>query len=224
MNILIYTVIALISLLSIYLFKKILGNLGLKLLFILMSVTSFVLTFKYITIGNLNINANCITYITMFSCCYLLLELEDKQKIKKIINLNFIINIFIAIMLYLMSYHTQSLIDTISINMKNVFLENSRILLAYPLITLLANHLLIIMYKKVRIIYDNMFITTVTTFLAIGLIEGILYTIISYYNILTPKIIIELILSTYMIKLILTVIYSILLMVINRKKVIKWVL
>ena len=58
------------------------------------------------------------------------------------------------------------------------------------------------------------------TFLLIGIIEGVLYTLISYYNILTLKIIIELILSTYMIKLILTVIYSIILMKITKKKVI----
>ena len=78
------------------------------------------------------------------------------------------------------------------------------------------------MYKKIKSLYDNLFITTVTTFLLIGIIEGVLYTLISYYNILTLKIIIELILSTYMIKLILTVIYSIILMKITKKKVIGW--
>ena len=49
---------------------------------------------------------------------------------------------------------------------------------------------------KIKKLYDNMFITTVTTFLLVGIIEGILYTIISYYNVLTLKIIIELIFSS----------------------------
>ena len=155
----------------------------------------------------------------MFSSIYLLLENNDKKEIAKLNNLNFIINVFSAILLYIMSYHTQTLVDTISINMKNVFLANYRILIAFPIITLLSCYLLIFMYEKIKLLYDNMFITTVTTFLLVGIIEGILYTIISYYNILSLKIIIELILSTYMIKLILTVIYSILLMVINKKKV-----
>ena len=204
---------------SLYIFRKLLGDLGLKIVFILMSIISLLLTFKYITIGNLNLNANCITYITMFSCLYLLLENKDKKEVKKLSNINFIINIFCVFILYIMSYHTQSLIDTISINMKNVFIENIRILVAFPIVTLLSNYLLIIMYEKIKKIYDNMFITTVTTFLLVGIIEGILYMLISYYNILTLKTIIELILSTYMIKLILTVIYSILLMLLTKKKV-----
>ena len=127
----------------------------------------------------------------------------------------------IAIILYIMTYHTQSLTDTISINMKNVFFGNARILISFPIITLLSNYLLIAMYEKIKLLYDNMFITTVTTFLLVGIIEGILYTILSYYNILTLKVIIELILATYMIKLILTVIYSIFLMIITKEKVVK---
>lgn len=221
MNVIIYILILIASMFSLYIFRKLLGDLGLKVIFILMSIISFLLTFKYITIGNLNLNANCITYITMFSCLYLLLDNNDKKEIKKLSNMNFIFNAFCAVMLYIMSYHTQSLTDTISINMKNVFLGNTRVLIAFPIITLLSNYLLIMMYEKIKKIYDNMFITTVTTFLLVGIIEGILYTLISYYNILTLKIIIELVLSTYMVKLILTVIYSILLMILTKKKVVK---
>ena len=221
MNVIIYLIILIISMFSLYIFRKLLGDLGLKIIFILMSITSFLLTFKHITIGSLSLNANCITYITMFSCIYLLLENNEKKEISKLSNTNFIISIVCGILLYIMSYHTQSLVDTISVNMKNVFLGNTRILLAFPIITLLSNYLLIAMYEKIKKLYDNMFITTVTTFLLVGIIEGILYTLISYYNILTLKIIIELILSTYMIKLILTVIYSILLMILTQKKVVK---
>ena len=221
MNVLIYIIILIISMISLYILNKLLGDLGLKVLFILMSITSFLLTFKYITIGNLSLNANCITYITMFSCLYLLLENNDKKEIRKLCNINFILNLFSAIMLYIMTVHTQSITDTISVNMKNIFLGNTRILYLFPIVTLLSNYLLIIMYEKVKNIYDNMFITTVTTFLLIGIIEGIIYTFLVYSNILTIKAIIELILSTYMVKLILTVIYSILLMIITKKKVAK---
>ena len=118
-----------------------------------------------------------------------------------------------------MTNHTSSLTDTIGINIKNVFEVNSIILLTYPIVTLISNYLLIIMYEKIKKLYDNMFITTVTTFMLIGIIEGMLYTTISYYNILNFKTIIQLILATYMIKLIITVIYSIYLMFITKKKV-----
>ena len=88
-----------------YLLKKLLGNLGLKILFILMAITSFILTFKYITLGNLNVNANCITYITMFSAIYLLLENDEEKETKKLININFISCVFCLILLYIMIYH-----------------------------------------------------------------------------------------------------------------------
>ena len=220
MNVIICLLMLLICIITLSLFKKILGELGIKIVFILMSITSFLLTFKYINIWEFNINANCVTYITMFSALYLLLENKDKKETKKIINLNFLLNILCSVIIYTSTYHTQSLTDTVGINMKNVFRGIPIILISFPIITLLANYSLTIMYKNIKSLYDNLFITTVTTFLLIGIIEGVLYTLISYYNILTLKIIIELILSTYMIKLILTVIYSIILMKITKKKVI----
>ena len=105
MNVIIYLLILVLSMFSLYIFKKILGNLGLKIVFVLMSITSFILTFKYITISTININSNCITYITMFSSLYLLIDNSSKEESKKAVNQNIIINIFVAIMLYLMNYH-----------------------------------------------------------------------------------------------------------------------
>lgn len=219
MNVMIYMLVLALSMFSIYIFKKILGNFGLKIVFILMNIISFILTFKYIALTSISLNANSITYVTMLSTLYLILDNTSKENARKVSNESFIISIFFAIMLYLMNYHTQSITDNISINMKNIYEANPIILITYPIIVLLSNHLLIIVYEKIKKLYDNMFITTVTTFMLIGIIEGILYTTLSYYNILTLKTIIQLILSTYMIKLILTVIYSIYLMFINKKKV-----
>lgn len=219
MNTLIYLIILVISIFSIYLAKKLLGKLGLIITFIGMSTVSFLLTFKYVTLSTINLNSNCISYVTMFTSLYLLLEAVDKKEVKEVTNLNFIINIFTAMMLYIMTYYTQSLTDTISINMKNVFISNSQILIIYPLTTLLSNYLLIWMYQKIKKLYDNPFITTVTTYLLIGIIEGILYTLLAYDNILSYKKIILILLSTYMVRLITTVIYSIFLTIQSKKKV-----
>ena len=134
--------------------------------------------------------------------------------------MNFIVNIFIAIMLYIMTYYTQSITDTISVNMKNIYLNNYKILIFYPLITLLIHYLLIWIYEKIKKIYDNHFITTVTIYLFIGIIESILYNMLIYSSILNTKTIILLILSTYMIRIITTVIYSLFLPLFTKKKVI----
>lgn len=219
MNVLIYLCILIISISSIYFAKKLLGNLGLIITFIGMSTISFLLIFKYVTLSTINLNSNCISYVTMFTSLYLLLESAEKKEVKEATNLNFIINLFTAMMLYIMTYYTQSLTDTISINMKNVFISNSQILMIYPFTTLLSNYLLIWMYQKIKRLYDNPFITTVTTYLLIGIIEGILYTLLAYQNILSYKRMILILLSTYMIRLITTVIYSIFLTISSKKKV-----
>ena len=220
MNILIYLGIAIICIASIYYANKLLGKLGLTITFIVMSTVSFILTFKYVTLSTINLNSNCFPYVTMLTSLYLLLETTSKKETKEIVNLNFIVNIFTAVMLYIMINYTQILIDTISVNMKNVFDANSRILLVYPLTTLLSNYLSIWTYEKIKKLYDNHFISIVTIYLLVGIVEGIIYTFLCYQNILNTKTIILILLSSYMIRLIITVIYSLFLIIISKKKVI----
>lgn len=220
MNILIYFCILIISIASLYFAYKLLGKLGLTLTVIVANIVSFLLTFKYVTLSTINLNSNCITYVTMLIAFYILLETTNKKETKEVANLNFIMNIFISAMLYIMTYYTQSLTDTISINMKNVFTNNYQILVIYPLTTLLSSYLLIWVYEKIKKLYDNHFITTVTIYLLIGIIEGIIYTFLVYRNILNTKTLILIILSTYMIRLITTVIYSLFLTLLSKKKVI----
>ena len=122
-------------------------------------------------------------------------------------------------MLYIMSYYTQSLNDTIGINMTNTFINNYKTLIFYPLSILISQKLLILIYSKIKIIYDNIFISMVTTYLAVGLIESITYMFLTYYNVLESTTIIKLLLSTYMIRIIVIVIYSLFLTIFNKKKV-----
>lgn len=211
--------ILIVSILALYLSSKSEDKLILILVLIVSNILSFILTFKYITLSTLNINSNVITYVTMFTSLYLLLEKNSKSKANNIVFLNFIINIFSSLLLFIMSYYTQSLNDTIGINMTNVFINNYRILIAYPLSLLISQKILIFIYDKIKNIYDNLFISMVTTYLAVGLIESILYIFLSYYNILNIQTIIKILLSTYMLRIIITVIYSIFLTLIQTKKV-----
>lgn len=221
MNILIYLSILIILILFLFLISKLLGNLGLIMTTIMTSVLALITSFKYITLTTIDINSSVILYITMYTSLYLLLENTTEKETKKIVVLNFLINIFTAFFLFLMSYHTQALTDSISINMKNVFIENYRILITYPISTFFSSILLILLYQKIKKLYDLPFITTVTTYLVVGLINALIFYLGSYYNIFTLKVIIELSLSTYMIGLIITVIYSLILPKLSKMKVIK---
>ena len=128
MNILIYFCILLLSLLTIYIANKNKDKIGLIVSFVIMNLLSFILAFKYITISNLTINANSITYITLLSILYLYLEKTNKKETKKLININTTINIFIVSLLALMSLYIQSLDDTIG-NLSIVIEEAPSIIL-----------------------------------------------------------------------------------------------
>ena len=219
MNILIYLGILIVSIISLYFSNKVLENLGIKVMVIIMNIISLILSFKYINLSTIKLNASIITYVTMFSALYLLLENNTLKETKQTININFLITAFVSTLLFLTTLHQESIIDSISINMRNVFRTNYRILISYPIATLISNYLLLYLYQKIKNLYDIPFITTVTTYLVIGLISTLIFHLGSYYHILTIKNILELSLSTYMIGLILTVIYSIFLSKIKKTKV-----
>lgn len=224
MNLILLIVAVIISLFITFITNKYMGKLGIIALYTISNLVAFILSFKLINISNLNFISNTLVYVMMLTMLYLLLERKETSEAKKIINFTFFINIFSSIMLYITSSYTQSLTDTIGINMTNVFINNYRMLLAYPISQFVSQKILIYVYDRIKKIYDNLFISTVTTYLLIGLIEILLFSIVAYYNILRNKVIIEIILSTYMIRLIITVIYSLLLPIFLKKakKVIKW--
>ncbi len=223
MNLILLIVAVIISLFITFITNKYMGKLGIIALYTISNLVAFILSFKLINISNLNFISNTLVYVMMLTMLYLLLERKETSEAKKIINFTFFINIFSSIMLYITSSYTQSLTDTIGINMTNVFINNYRMLLAYPISQFVSQKILIYVYDRIKKIYDNLFISTVTTYLLIGLIEILLFSIVAYYNILRNKVIIEIILSTYMIRLIITVIYSLLLPIFLKKakKVIK---
>lgn len=221
MNFIIYLIILLISILTLYFFKKYFEKTGLIVAYTIMNIVSFILSFKYITLSTINLNSNCIPYITMFTSLYLLLEVNSKKETKKIIFTTFIINIMIALILFITTLHDESLLDSIGINMKNIFYNNFRILIAYPITTMISNYIGIWIYNKVKPLYENAFITMVTSILLVGIIDGLIYNFIAYYNILSVKLIIQILLSSYMLRLTTAVIYGILLTFTSEKQVIK---
>ena len=222
MNEIILFILLIALFLILFFTNKYLEKTGLMVVFITTNILNFIMSFKYITISTLNFCSNSIVYITMFMSLCLLLEKTSKSEIKKLIYSNLLINIAAALMLYIMSYYTQSLTDTVSINMTNVFLKNYNILFIFPIVTFISQNILFLVYRKIKNIYDNIFITNTTSYLLVGLIDVILLTFFSYYKVLDTKLIIKILLSTYMIRLIILVIYSSILTILKDKKVIKW--
>lgn len=224
MNILLLLCILIIITLAIYLLQKTLDKLGLLIGITLMNILAFILSFKYTILSNITISTNSIAFISMLTVIYMYYEKTNEKETKKVINEIFIINIIAAGLLYIMSLYPQEVINTVGINIKNVFIDNYRMLIAYPITTLLSSYGMIYIYKKIKNLYDNMFISTTVSFLIIGLLELLLFNLITYLFRFNFKTIIELTLGTYMVRIILTVIYSFYLtLLLKKKKVRKWI-
>ena len=224
MNILLLLCILIILTLAIYLLQKTLDKLGLLIGITLMNILAFILSFKYTILSNITISTNSIAFISMLTVIYMYYEKTNEKETKKVINEIFIINIIAAGLLYIMSLYPQEVINTVGINIKNVFIDNYRMLIAYPITTLLSSYGMIYIYKKIKNLYDNMFISTTVSFLIIGLLELLLFNLITYLFRFNFKTIIELTLGTYMVRIILTVIYSFYLtLLLKKKKVRKWI-
>ena len=178
MNLILLIVAVIISLFITFITNKYMGKLGIIALYTISNLVTFILSFKLINISNLNFISNTLVYVMMLTMLYLLLERKETSEAKKIINFTFFINIFSSIMLYITSSYTQSLTDTIGINMTNVFINNYRMLLAYPISQFVSQKILIYVYDRIKKIYDNLFISTVTTYLLIGLIEILLFKLL----------------------------------------------
>ena len=219
MNEILLACILIIGIVSLIIVNKYLQTQGLKIIILTFNTLSLILSFKNLTLSTLQINANIVTYIIMYLAICLLLEKNKIKETKNIIKFNFILSAFSSIMLYIMAYYTQSLNDTVGINMTNIFIKDTIILITYPICTLITQEIFIYIYTKIKKIYNYLFISAVTSYLAAGLIDVIIYNFITNYKTLDTNTIIKILLSTYMIRLIVIVIYSIILILFDTKKV-----
>ena len=224
MNELLMLCVLVIGILSLYFANKLLNTFGIKIVFITFNLLSLILSFKYLTLSSFHVNASVLTQCIIFTCICMLIEKDLLKENNKVINTSLIINILASLLLYIMSNYTQSINDTVGINITNVFYYNSRILIIYPIANYLSLKITTYLYLKVKKIYDSIFISMVSTYLASGLINFIIVTFGSYYKILKIQDIIKLLLSSYMIELIIIVIYSIIITLLKSKKVKKWLI
>lgn len=221
MNELLMICILLIGIISLYLFNKILDTFGMKIVFIIFSTITYLVSFKYLELSTFHINASILTFCTSYTCLSLLLEKNLVKEVKQVIKVNLILNILTSILLYIMAYYTQSINDTVAINMSNIILDNVKLLIIYPIATYISHEVFIYVYLKVKKLYDYIFISMVSTYMASGLVGILLTHFIAYFNILSLSNIIKLLLSTYMVELIIIVIYATALTIISSKKVSK---
>lgn len=188
---------------------------------ILLNILTLITSLKIITINKYLILLNSITYMFMIYLYYNLVDKSSKNEIKNINKTLLITNLFIILFLSLTSLLNTSINNYNGLYINNIIRYNYRIIISYTLTSFLSFILINDIYNKLKLVYENKFLSYLITNTIIIAIELILYLFMSYFKIYDNIIIIQIFISTYMFRLILLLANSLLLDKSN-KKVKKW--
>lgn len=188
---------------------------------ILLNILTLITSLKIITINKYLILLNSITYMFMIYLYYNLVDKSSKNEIKNINKTLLITNLFIILFLSLTSLLNTSINNYNGLYINNIIRYNYRIIISYTLTSFLSFILINDIYNKLKLVYENKFLSYLITNTIIIAIELILYLFMSYFKIYDNIIIIQIFISTYMFRLILLLVNSLLLDKSN-KKVKKW--
>jgi len=177
-------------------------------IYIIYNIISFLLSFKIIEVIQININANIAISSLFTSLTYLIIEKTNIKEYKELLKQIFIINIIISIILAISSLYIGSINDINYINMKNIFIGNYQILISYPIITLINQLIVLLVYNSISDITKNINAKIILTNLNVLMFETLLFSTFSYiFNIKFINLLL-IIISNYLIKIIISLLYT----------------
>ena len=215
MNILIILLMAIISVVYLYISQLIFDKNAIKITYIIYNIIAYLLSFKIFEILNINLNANIVMISIFISLTYLIIEKSSIKEYKETV-----INLFISISLLILSSYLGAITDTNSVDMKTVFLNNYKILISYPITTLLTQLLTLCIYQNVKEVTPNITKNIIISNLTVIIIDTFIFCILSYLFEFKLNQILILVTNNYIIKVILSSIFTpFIVPLINSKKV-----
>ena len=177
-------------------------KLGLKILFIIMTVLNLVMSFKTANLFGLNINLSLIPMTSIYTLTFILIEKHSKTEFKdnfKLIikSILFIFPIFIVFLLF-----TQSINDNVTLNENylNEFLPNLISLIILPLFILLTVYI----YNYLKQTNKNFYINVIICTILVSIIETFITTSIIYIKNTDIVLTMQIILTNYLFKILIT--------------------
>ena len=222
MNEIIFFIILFIIFFATYLLYIIFDKRGLYFSIVLLNIMTLILSFKIITFLKLNINLGIMPYLGILNILYIFMIKYGNKEIKKLEKISLYTNVLGAVFLVIINYFIPAITETISINIKDSFINNYKILIAYPIIMFVSQYLVTKLYSFVASIQNNKSVCILLTYIITALIYTVIFYIISYIKILSIKDSIYIGISTYIVGLIITIISIIFINYLSKnKKVIK---
>ena len=208
MSEIIFLIITIISMITIPLAYNYLDKKGLYLMLIIMTIVSYLLSFKVLNIWGLSVNANVITTISILEIVYLLIEKETKKNHYNYLFLTIFCLIATAFAILTTSSYIPSINDTLSTNMKGLFIDNYQILIIFPLLLIITEIISPQIYLTLNQIYQNKIISINLIYMVLGLLNSLIFSFIAYAS--DPSFLskLNIALATYFIGLIISILYT----------------
>lgn len=214
-------ILVLLTLLIIFCMYKMLDKRGLYFSLVLISLISFVFSFKISYIFKMNINIGLIPLIATFTIIYIFLLKYNQKDIKHLIIITLCSNVAVALLLTIMNYFVPAIKETISINMQGTFEYNYKILILYPIVVAISQFITVKLFSLLTEIQDNIIVAIVLSYIIVGLIYTVGFSALSYIEILPLKYSLFLGISNYILGLLITIINAIYVSILHHKKVIR---
>lgn len=218
-SIIIVLLLILVSLLLIYSMYKIYDKRGLYFSLVIMNIMSFILSFKIIKIFSLNINLGLIPMISIFTIIYIIITKYSIKDKKTILSLSLYTNIITSILILITNYFIPTVSETISISIKGTFEYNYKILILYPIIILLSQYIIIKLFNYLKELQSNIIINITLTYITTGLVYTLVFYLIAYINLIDIKNSIFMGVSSFLIGIIITLLNTLIIDLIFKKKV-----
>lgn len=208
MSEIIFLIITIISMITIPLAYNYLDKKGLYLMLIIMTIVSYLLSFKVLNIWGLSVSANIITTISILEIVYLLIEKETKKNHYNYLFLTIFCLIATAFAILTTSSYIPSINDTLSTNMKGLFIDNYQILIIFPLLLIITEIISHPIYLTLNQIYQNKIISINLIYMVLGLLNSLIFSFIAYAS--DPSFLskLNIALATYFIGLIISILYT----------------
>ena len=218
-SIIIVLLLILVSLLLIYSMYKIYDKRGLYFSLVIMNIMSFILSFKIIKIFSLNINLGLIPMISIFTIIYIIITKYSIKDEKTILSLSLYTNIITSILILITNYFIPTVSETISISIKGTFEYNYKILILYPITILLSQYIIIKLFNYLKELQSNIIINITLTYITTGLVYTLVFYLIAYINLIDIKNTIFMGVSSFLIGIIITLLNTLIIDLIFKKKV-----
>lgn len=172
---------------------------GIKILLIMMTILYLIMSFKTTNIFGLKANLNIIPTTSIYTLIIILLEKHSKKDIQENMKLIIATITFTSIIYILFILFTESINDNIILNTNHLleYIPNIVSLCTIPVfITLLIR-----LYKYIKENNKNFYINTIICTVLLIIIETFITTIIVYMLHFNIKLVAQIILSNYLLKI-----------------------